>query len=464
MPSATSLPNATCAHSQDASAPVPSVVPAPVASTVPAPAPALTPALFPFARTCPFDPPPQYAVARAAGPVCAVTLWNGQRAWLVTRHAEIRAVLSDDKRFSGAMAHPSFPTVTAARVAVDKNERAFVGMDNPAHDAYRRLFTREFSVRRMQALKPAISAIAEQLIDELMAQGAQGAPVDLVPALAVKFPSLVMSALFGSPYEDHQFIIRCAVARHGLTQSVAEAESKARELAAYVRRLIDVKEQHPGDDMVSRIIEEHVKPGRLSRDDFAEIGAMILRAGHDTTTNMIGMGTLLLLQHEAMCQKLAANPALIEGAVEELLRLITPVQFSPRRVALEEVEIGGVTIPKGEGLFMLLASANRDEALFAEPDHFDVERDASQHLAFGFGIHQCLGQMLARYELHIVFEALLRRLPGLRLAVPLDHIRFKHDMQIYGVHNLPLRWRAAGTAQTTQQTTQQAEQSQQATP
>ena len=394
-------------------------------------------AAFPFARTCPFDPPPQYAVARAEAPVSPITLWNGKRAWLVTRHAEIRAVLSDDKRFSGAMAHPDFPAITPARVTVDKNERAFVGMDNPAHDVYRRMFTREFSVRRMQALKPQISAIAEQLIDEMEAHGP---PADLVAMLAVKFPSLVMSALFGSPYEDHEFIIACAAARHGLTQSTGEAEAKARELAAYVRRLIDAKEAAPAGDMVSRIIEEYVKPGKLSRDDFAEIGAMILRAGHDTTTNMIGMGTLLLLQHDVMRQKLAADPALIEGAVEELLRFITPVQFSPRRAALEDVEIGGVRIPKGEGLFLLLASANRDESLFAGPDRFDVERDASQHLAFSFGIHQCLGQMLARYELQIVFEALLRRLPNLRLAAPLDQIRFKHDMQIYGVHNLPVAW------------------------
>lgn len=392
---------------------------------------------FPFQRTCPFDPPPQYAVARAAGAVCPVSLWNGKRAWLVTRHEEIRAVLSDDVRFSVAMAHPDFPAVTPARVMVDRNERAFVGMDNPAHDAYRRLFTREFSVRRMLALKPRIAAIAEQLIDDMERRGA---PADLVPALAVKFPSLVMSALFGSPFEDHEFIIRCAVARHGLTQSTAEAEVKARELAAYVRRLIDTKEANPGDDMVSRIIEEHVKTAKLSRDDFAEIGAMILRAGHDTTTNMIGMGTLLLLQNDVMRGQLVADPTLIEGAVDELLRFVSPVQFSPRRVALEDVEIGGVMIPKGEGLFMLLASANRDETMYAQPDTLDAGRDASQHLAFGFGIHQCLGQMLARYELQIVFEAILRRLPGLRLAVPLEAIRFKHDMQIYGVHNLPVAW------------------------
>src|SRR5436190_15397913 len=179
---------------------------------------------FPFQRTCPFDPPPQYAAARAAGAVCPVTLWNGKRAWLVTRHEDIRAVLSDDARFSGRMGNPDFPAITPARVMVDRNERAFVGMDNPAHDMYRRMFTREFSVKRLQALNPRISAIAEQLIDDMVRHGP---PIDLVPALAVKFPSLVMSALFGSPYEDSEFIIRCAVARHGLTQSTEEAEVKA---------------------------------------------------------------------------------------------------------------------------------------------------------------------------------------------------------------------------------------------
>jgi cytochrome P450 len=392
---------------------------------------------FPVRRQSPFDPPPQYAAARAAGAVFPVTLWNGKRAWLVTRHEEVRAVLADDRRFSGAMAHPDFPTVTEARVTVDRNERAFVGMDNPAHDRYRRMFTREFSVRRMLALEPKIAAIAERLIDELEERGP---PADLVGTLAVKFPSLVMSELFGSPYEDHLFIIRCAVARHGLTQTPEEALVKARELVDYVRGLISVKEAKPGDDMVSRIIDEHVRPGHLGRDEFAEIGAMILRAGHDTTTNMIGMGALLLLQDAALRRKLTTRPELIGSAVEELLRFVSPVQFSPRRVALEDVEIGGVPIRKGEGLFVLLPSANRDERAFADPERLDFERDSSAHLAFGYGIHQCLGQMLARSELKIVYAALLRRLPGLRLAVRLEEIRFKHDMQIYGVHNLPVTW------------------------
>ena len=392
---------------------------------------------LPFARACPFDPPPQYAAARAHGPLLAVTLWNGKRAWVVTRHAEMRAILMDERRFSGRMGDPDFPSVTEARVAVDRNERAFVGMDNPEHDRYRRFFTREFSVRRMQALIPNMQVLADGLIDELLAQGP---PADLVASLAVKYPSLVMAELFGSPYADHVFIIGCAVARHGLTQSPEEAETKARELADYVRRLIDAKEENPGDDMLSRVIADHVKPGNLSRDELAEIGAMILRAGHDTTTNMIGMGSLLLLRDDALRARLVADPALIEAAVEEFLRFVSPVQFSPRRVALEDVEIGGVLVQKGEGLFMSLPSANRDESMFGDPDSIDIGRDASQHLTFGYGIHQCLGQMLARYELQVMYAAILKRLPTLRLAVPLQQIRFKDDMQIYGIHNLPVTW------------------------
>ena len=393
---------------------------------------------FPFARESPLDPPTAYAKARATQPIFPVTLWDGRRAWLVTRYDDFRAVCVDP-RFSGRFAHPDFPAVTRARVAVDKAERAFVGMDNPAHDHFRRMFTREFSTKRMAALKPRIAEIANGLIDEMLA-GPE--PADLVASIAVRFPSLVMCELIGSPYADHRFIIACAAARHGLTQTVEEAETKARELAGYFRALIDRKEREPGDDFVSRILAEHVLPGDLSRDDFAEIGAMILRAGHDTTTNMIGIGTLLFLRDPEQLATVRDDPDAIAPAVEEALRFVSPVQFSPRRVALEDVEWHGVTIRRGEGVFALAASANRDAEHFADPDRFDVRRDASAHVAFGYGIHQCLGQMLARVELHTIFPLLFQRLPGLRLAVPPDEIRFKHDMQIYGVHNLPVAWSA----------------------
>jgi len=299
------------------------------------------------------------------------------------------------------------------------------------------MFTKEFSTRRMIALRPKMAAIANRLIDQLMAQPQ---PADLVATMAVPFPSLVMCDLVGSPYEDHKFIIECAAGRHGLLQTPAQAAQKARELADYFLRLIRRKERAPGDDLVSRVIEEHVRPGNLSREDFAEIGAMILRAGHDTTTNMIGLGTLILLNHPEQAAAVRDEPDLVPSAVEELLRYISPVQFSPRRVAMEDVAIGDVVIRRGDGVFALNPAANRDPDVFPDPDTFDVRRDASHHVAFGWGIHQCLGQILARMELQTVFPLLLQRLPNLRVAANEGEIRFKDDMQIYGVHNLPVAW------------------------
>jgi cytochrome P450 len=391
---------------------------------------------LPFRRVDPLQPPPQYAQARATQPILPVSLWNGRRAWLLTRYDDMRRVVTDP-RFSGEFANPDFPTVTEARVVVDKQERAFVGMDNPRHDQYRRMFTKEFSTRRMIALRPKMAAIANRLIDSLIAKLQ---PADLVATIAVPFPSLVMCDLVGSPYEDHPFIIECAAGRHGLLQTPEQAAQKARELADYFMRLILRKEKEPGDDLVSRVIEEHVRSGNLSREDFAEIGAMILRAGHDTTTNMIGLGTLILLHHPEQAAVVRDEPDLVPGAVEELLRYISPVQFSPRRVALEDVAVGDVVIRKGDGVFALNPAANRDPAVFVQPDQFDVRRDASHHVAFGYGIHQCLGQILARMELQVVFPLLLKRLPNLSVAANAGEIRFKDDMQIYGVHNLPVSW------------------------
>jgi cytochrome P450 len=397
--------------------------------------------LFPFSRRRPIHPPDEYAEARRSCPVKGVRLWNGQRAWLLTKLEHLRQVLLDNRRFSGEFARPDFPAVTEARVAIDKQERAFVGMDSPRHGHYRRMFTKEFSPRRMYALRPQIETITEGLLD---AMEAKGPPADLVEALAVELPSLVMCALFGSPYEDHTFIMKCAAGRHGLRQSPAEAAQSAQQLVAYCRALIDRKEREPADDMLSRVIAEYVVPGALGREDLADICSMILRAGHDTTTNMIGLGTLVLLQHPEQLERLKTDPGLAEKAVEELLRYLSPVQFAPRRVALEDVELCGAAIRKGDGVFALTPAANRDEAVFPDPDRFDIERDASQHVAFGFGLHQCLGQLLARIELQVVFVALFRRFPDLRLAAPTETLPFKDDMQIYGLYRLPVAWGPSG--------------------
>ncbi len=392
--------------------------------------------LFPFTRALPFDPPREYAQARRECPVSPVRLWNRQRAWLLTKLEQFRTVLQD-KRFSGEFARPDFPAITEARVAIDKQERAFVGMDNPRHQHFRRMFTREFSHKRMMALRPRVEAITETLLDRMVQKGP---PAELVEDLAVQLPALVMCELFGSPYEDHGYIMKCAAGRHGLKQTPGEAAQTAKDLVAYCRRLIDAKERNPADDMLSRVIAEYVVPGTLGRDEFADICSMILRAGHDTTTNMIGLGTLVLFQHPLQLAKLKANPDLVERAVEELLRYVSPVQFAPRRVALEDVELCGMRIRKGDGIFAVGPSANRDADVFAEPDRLDIERDASQHVSFGYGIHQCLGQGLARIELHVVFNALFARFPDLRLAGSVADVPFKYDSQIYGVYRLPVTW------------------------
>jgi cytochrome P450 len=391
---------------------------------------------FPFTRDDPFDPPREYAVARGTCPVAPVQLWNGQRAWLLTRMAELRSVLQD-KRFSGEFARPDFPAVTEARVAIDKRERAFVGMDNPRHQHFRRMFTKEFTHKRMMALRPRIETITAELLNRM---AENGPPADLVADLAITLPSLVMCELFGSPYEDHSYIIKCAAGRHGLTQTPEEAARSAEDLVAYCRALIDAKERNPADDMLSRVIAEHVLSGALSREELADICSMILRAGHDTTTNMIGLGTLVLLENPAELAKLRTRPELVERAVEELLRYVTPVQFAPRRVALEDAEIAGSAIRRGDGVFAVCPAANRDEQVFADPDRLDIERDASAHVSFGYGIHQCLGQGLARIELQVVFDALFRRFPNLHLTEPLAAIRFKFDSQIFGVHSLKVAW------------------------
>jgi len=391
---------------------------------------------FPFTRDRQFELPVEYAIARETCPVAPVTLWNGQRAWLLTRYEDYRQTLLDD-RFSGEFARDDFPTVTAARKAIDKLERAFVGMDNPRHGHYRRMFMKEFTMKRMQALRPQIETLTDQL---LAAMAKKGPPCDLVAELAVELPALVMCELFGSPYEDHGYILKCAAGRHGMGQSAEEAARSASDLVDYCRQLIAARERAPTDDMLGRIIREYVQSGQLSHEELANICSMILRAGHDTTTNMIALGTLLLLEHPDQLALFKRDPSLDRSAVDELLRYLSPVQFAPRRVALQDVDIHGTRIRKGDGVFAISPSANRDPDQFPDPDRLDLTRNASQHMSFGFGIHSCLGQGLARIELQVVYRKLFERFPDLHVTEPVATLPFKYDSQIYGLYRLPVAW------------------------
>jgi cytochrome P450 len=247
--------------------------------------------------------------------------------------------------------------------------------------------------------------------------------------------------MLGIPYEDHEFFHHHTKVQFGAKSTPAEVRVSLDELFAYLDALIDRKEKEPADDIVTRLVQEQYVPGHIDRETLINIVRLLLSAGHQTTQNMTALGVLTLLQHPDQLALIKSDPDLIPTAVEELLRYSSVLHMGARRVALEDIDVNGHLVRKGEGVICSIPAANRDPRLFPNPDAVDVTREAAAaHVAFGFGVHQCVGQVLARTELQVVYGTLFNRLPDLRLAVPFEELRFRHDMFVYGVHELPLAW------------------------
>jgi len=392
---------------------------------------------LPMRRTCPFEPPPEYAKLRAEAPVTKVGLYDGTAAWIVTRHAEARALLTDP-RLSGDVHRPGFPIVEPGGAGLREQEHVpFVKMDPPRHTLYRRMLIGEFTVQRLNALKPRIQAIVDRLLDDM---AKRTGPVDLVEAFALPVPSMIISELLGVPYADHDFFeerSRVAIRRGSTPEQIHRAFF---DLLTYLDRLLRRKDRNPGDDLLSRLVVEQERTGVLSHDEVVSVAMLLLTAGHETSANMISLGTLTLLRHPERIPTLHGDPAALRGVVEELLRYLAIADTVPTRVALEDIEIDGQVIKAGEGVVVLVAAANHDERAFPHPEAFDPDRTTRQHIAFGYGIHQCLGQNLVRVELEIVFRTLFARFPKLRIAVPVDELPFRHDAELYGLWELPVEW------------------------
>jgi cytochrome P450 len=395
---------------------------------------------FPMVRAagCPFDPPPDLGRLQAQAPIARVGLWDGSTPWLVTRYAEQRALLADP-RISADTTRPGYPHQSAGFRERRMQTQTFISMDDPEHARLRRMVTAPFAIKRVEALRPAIQAIVDTLIDQMLAGPT---PVDLVQAFALPVPSLVICELLGVPYADHDFFqhnSKILINRDQPPEATRQAQAK---LIDYLDRQIAEKLASPADDLLSRLATEQVKTGALTRHDAAAMGVLLLIAGHETTANMIALGTLALLEHPDQLAALRGtdDPQLIAGAVEELLRYLSIVHSGRRRVAVEDLEIAGQLIRAGDGVIFVNEAANRDAEAFVDPDRLDIHRDARRHVAFGFGVHQCLGQPLARVELQVVYGTLYRRIPTLRLAVDLDQVPFKHDGIVYGVYELPVTW------------------------
>ncbi|MCK7626843.1 cytochrome P450 [Streptomyces sp. RS10V-4] len=393
-----------------------------------------TPLTLPATRApgCPFDPAPGITDAARGEPVTRATLWDGTSCWLVTRHEDVRAVLGDP-RFSADAQRPGFPFLTAGAREVVAGKPTFLRMDDPQHARLRRMLTADFMVKKVEAMRPEVQRLADDLLDRMTA-GRTSA--DLVTDFALPLPSLVICLLLGVPYDDHDFFQERSRILLSLRSTPEEVRAAQDELLEYLTRLARAKRETPDDGIVSRLVAR----GELADGDIATMGRLLLIAGHETTANMTALSTLALLRNPAQLARLRAEPALVKGAVEELLRYLTIVHNGVPRLATEDVVVGDRTIRAGEGVLCMIGHANRDDAVFPGGDALDVARDARRHVAFGFGVHQCLGQPLARVELQIAVETLFRRLPDLRLAVPYEEIPFRGDMAIYGVHSLPVAW------------------------
>jgi cytochrome P450 len=396
---------------------------------------------YPMGRAagCPFAPPPDVMALGAARPLSRVQIWDGSTPWLITGYAQVRALFSDS-RVSVDDRRPGFPHWNEGMLStVHKRPRSVFTSDAEEHTRFRRMLSKPFTFKRVEGLRPVIQQITDEHIDAILA-GPQ--PADVVTALALPVPSLVISQLLGVPYEDAEMFQHHAnigLARYATGDDTVKG---AMSLHKYLAQLVEAKMEDPAEDAVSDLAER-VKAGELSVKEAAQLGTGLLIAGHETTANMIGLGVLALLQYpeQAAVLRDTDDPKVVANAVEELLRYLSIIQNGQRRVAAEDIEIAGEVIHAGEGIIIDLAPANWDGKEFAEPERLYLHRSgAGQHVAFGYGRHQCVGQQLARAELQIVFHTLLRRIPTLELAAPIEEIPFKHDRLAYGVYELPVTW------------------------
>lgn len=393
------------------------------------------PVAFPQDRTCPYRPPAAYDPLRASRPLARVTLYDGSTAWLVTGHEAARALLADP-RLSTDRTRPGYPATSPRLRALTSRRAALLGVDDPEHHAQRRLVVASFTLKRATALRPAIQRVVDERIDAMLAQGP---PAELVNAFALPVPSTVICELLGVPYADHEFFEEQS--RRLLRGRDPDAVRLARDrLDAYLGALIDRKLTEPsGDGVLDGLVRDRMREGAVDRRDVVDLGMILLVAGHETTANMISLGVYTLLRHPERLAELRTDPSLLPAAVEELMRMLS-IADGLLRQATEDIEVAGTTIRAGEGVVFATSVINRDDSAFPAPDTLDWHRSARHHVAFGFGVHQCLGQNLARAELEIALGSLLARLPGLRLAVPADEVRFKPGDTIQGMLDLPVTW------------------------
>ncbi|MGY5127239.1 cytochrome P450 family protein [Streptomyces nigrescens] len=380
------------------------------------------------------DPYPYYAKLRAQGPVHRVRLPYVPEAWLVVGHQAVRAALSDP-RLNKNWREAGLQSDGGDESALFTN---MLDADPPQHTRLRKLVAKEFTSRRVEALRPRVQQITDELLDTMLA--APEGRADLVEALAFPLPMTVICELLGVPAMDRDAF------RAWSNEIVAPTSEEAAQeavvaMSGYLVDLIETMRNAPGDGLLSALIRTSDEDGdQLSRDELVGTAFLLLVAGHETTVSLLANGVRALLQHPAQLAALRADYSLLDNAVEEMLRYDGPVEMATWRFTAEPVEIGGTLIPAGQTVMIALASASRDREHFAAADDFDITRDARGHTAFGHGIHFCLGAPLARLEARVALRSLLERCPGLAMDADFDDLTWRTGM-LRGIEHLPVRWK-----------------------
>lgn len=392
---------------------------------------------FPMPRTCPFSAPEEYARLRTEAPAAQVTLPTGKSAWILTRYADVRAVLADP-HVSADIRRPNFPAMGIGEQEAGAKSRPFIRTDPPEHTRNRRLLIPELTVKRVRMMRPAVQAITDAALDAMLAAGTSA---DIVADYANVVSTSTMCELIGLPKDDLEFfhdITRVSGGRGSTADEVSAALGAMFKLFA---ELIALREREPGDDLLSKLVVDHLRTGTVTHQELLSLIGITVIAGRETTTNMIALSTLLLLREPRLLAELRAEPELLPAAVDEMLRVLSVADSIPLRVATRSIDIAGTVIPADDGVIALLAGADHDPDAFPDPSRVDFRREnRQQHLAFGHGIHQCVGQHLARLELEVALGTLITRIPTLRLAVPFEDLVYRQEAATFGVEKLPVAW------------------------
>lgn len=395
---------------------------------------------YPLSRDAALEPPAEWAELRQRCPVARVRLPSGDEASLLTRYEDVRLVLSD-RRFSRLLSADGAARITDTESGGLFNSEMSMTLpqSGPEHERWRRMVGKWFTARRMAALRPGIEAMAERLIDEMLERGQ---PADLKAGLAFPLPVWVICDLLGVPDSDRDRFSHWSDTMLNLTRyTEAEVDAAQREFVAYMTGHIAARREAPGDDLLSELITATDSEGRgLSEAELVATGQGLLVAGHETTANMIGKMTAMLLADRSRWERLLADRSLVRPAVEELLRFDANLGFGMPRYIGEDIELDGTVVPGGTTVLCDMAAANRDEKAFEGAGEMDLGRTPNAHLTFGAGPHSCLGQALARTELQAVLDVMLRKLPSLRLAVPAEELRPLEGLVVGGLREVPVRW------------------------